>query len=103
MIEQPYEAVIWHDSRGTLVHGDNLSYMRSLPAGCCDLIYVDPPFKSDRRRTTTRNKRGFDDRWPNALAGYLAFLQPRLEQMHRLLGDRSSLYVHLSTGGRCTV
>ena len=28
--------------------GDNLDQLRKLPAGCVDLIYIDPPFNSNR-------------------------------------------------------
>jgi site-specific DNA-methyltransferase (adenine-specific) len=34
--------------RNTLFHGDNLAVLRSLPAECVDLVYLDPPFKSDQ-------------------------------------------------------
>lgn len=83
------------DERGTLVCRDNLGYMQTLAAESCDLIYVDPPFKTDRRRTTRRSATGFDDRWSDDLDGYLSFLKPRLGEMHRLLADRGSLYVHV--------
>ncbi len=81
--------------RGRLVHGDNVELMRTLPDGCCDLIYIDPPFWSQRRRTSVGSPRGYDDRWPGEMSEYLAFLTVRLQEMHRLLSDRGSLYVHL--------
>ncbi len=28
--------------------GDNLDRLRKLPDGCVDLIYIDPPFNSNR-------------------------------------------------------
>ncbi|MDO8630169.1 MAG: hypothetical protein Q7R41_06720 [Phycisphaerales bacterium] len=28
--------------------GDNLDQLRKLPDGCVDLIYIDPPFNSNR-------------------------------------------------------
>ena len=31
-----------------LFYGDNLDIMRNLPSGCVDLIYLDPPFSSQR-------------------------------------------------------
>ncbi|MBN1345365.1 MAG: site-specific DNA-methyltransferase [Phycisphaerae bacterium] len=78
---------------GRLHRGDNLDYMSTLPAGSCDLIYADPPFFADHR---SRNSRGcFADAWTGGMDAYLAFLRARLEQMHRLLGERGSLYVHL--------
>jgi len=73
--------------------GDNLAYMRSLADGCCDLIYVDPPFFTDQPGRGSRGR--FSGAWRGGLDAYLAFLRPRFEQMHRLLSDRGSIYVHL--------
>ncbi len=81
--------------RGKLVHGDNLEFMRGLEDGSCDLIYIDPPFWTGKRRTSARSPEGYDDRWPTDIADYLAYLTIRLTEMHRLLSPRGSLYVHL--------
>ena len=35
-------------SGNTLYYGDNLTVMKSMPAECVDLIYLDPPFNSKR-------------------------------------------------------
>ena len=32
----------------TLYYGDNLTVLRDFPAECVDLIYLDPPFNSNR-------------------------------------------------------
>jgi len=46
--------------------GDNLEQLRKLPDGCVDLIYIDPPFNSNRNYEVfwgeTKEKRAFDDR-----------------------------------------
>ena len=45
--------------------GDNLDQLRKLPDGCVDLIYIDPPFNSNRNYEVfwgdTQEKRAFDD------------------------------------------
>ena len=83
-------------SESRITHGDNLPLMASLPDGCCDLIYADPPFGTNRRVSgAAKPALSFDDRHAGGLDGYLAFLRPRLTQMHRLLSMRGSLYVHL--------
>jgi DNA modification methylase len=69
--------------------------MRRLPDGCCDLIYIDPPFLTGRRRTVAKGDGTFGDHWHGGLDSYLAFMNPRLEQCHRLLADHGTLYVHL--------
>ncbi len=75
--------------------GDNLPYMAGLPDGSCDLIYIDPPFGTQRRRTTAKSRRGYDDSWAGGTKPYLAFMMPRLQQCHRLLAKHGTLYVHL--------
>ncbi|MHC4697833.1 MAG: DNA-methyltransferase [Planctomycetota bacterium] len=69
--------------------------MRSLEGASCDLIYADPPFNANRRISRVGSSTGFDDRHAGGPDGYLAFLRPRLAEMHRLLSPRGSLCVHL--------
>lgn len=87
--------IIRRDDTGTLALGDNLAFVQALPDGSCDLIYADPPFMTERRRTTGRDATGFDDRFGASIDAYLAFLRPRCDQMRRLLSERGSLYLHL--------
>ena len=46
--------------------GDNLEQLHKLPEGCVDLIYIDPPFNSNRIYEVfwgeTKEKRAFEDR-----------------------------------------
>ncbi len=46
--------------------GDNLEQLKKLPEGCVDLIYIDPPFNSNRNYEVfwgeTKEKRAFEDR-----------------------------------------
>lgn len=70
--------------------------MPDLPDGLCDLIYADPPFTLGRAASGRAEVScGYRNRYTGGLKGYLAFLHPRLVQMHRLLSPRGSLYVHL--------
>jgi site-specific DNA-methyltransferase (adenine-specific) len=72
-----------------VVHADNAWVLPRLPAASFDLVYVDPPFNTGRRRE--RRGLAYDDRHDD----YLGFLVPRLEQARRLLADHGTLYVHL--------
>lgn len=81
--------------QGRIIRADNLTFMARLPGQCCDLIYVDPPFCTGKERTRGDGRHKFADHWPGGLKAYLDFLQPRLEQMHRILKPAGSLYVHL--------
>ena len=46
--------------------GDNLDQLRKLHEACVDLIYIDPPFNSNRHHEVfwgeTKEKRSFADR-----------------------------------------
>lgn len=78
-----------------LHHGDNLPFMTRLPDGCCDLIYIDPPFGTGKLRKTTRGAATFDDSWTGGVRECLEFLSPRLARCRRLLADHGSIYAHV--------
>ena len=60
--------------------GDNLDQLRKLPNGCIDLIYIDPPFNSNRNYEVfwgeTKEKRAFEDRHASTQA-YIDYMRPR--------------------------
>ncbi len=51
--------------------GDNLEQLSHLPDACVDLIYIDPPFNSNRNYEVfwgeTKEKRAFEDRHASIL------------------------------------
>lgn len=61
--------------------GDNLDQLAKLPDKCVDLIYIDPPFNSNRNYEVfwgeTKEKRSFDDRHESTQA-YIDFMRPPL-------------------------
>ena len=81
-----------------LIWGDNLHVMRQLPSASVDLVYIDPPFFSNRVYNVIwgddQEKRSFDDLWQEGLSGYLIWLNARLYEMKRLLKPTGSIYVH---------
>src|SRR4051812_35899814 len=60
--------------------GDNLEQLAKLPDACVDLIYIDPPFNSNRNYEVlwgeTKEKRSFDDRHASTQA-YIHYMRPR--------------------------
>jgi DNA modification methylase len=90
--------------------GDNLPIMAALLPkyeSRISLIYVDPPFFTNRKFNTRigrgENSRkpqewllaeGYHDHW-DSLDEYLSFLYPRLCIMHKLLSANGTLYLHL--------
>ena len=81
-----------------LLWGDNLHVMRQLPNASVDLVYIDPPFFSNRVYNVIwgdeQEKRSFDDIWEGGLDGYLIWFNARLYEMKRLLKPTGSIYVH---------
>jgi DNA modification methylase len=77
--------------------GDNLEQLKKLPDACVDLIYIDPPFNSNRNYEVfwgeTKEKRSFDDRHESTQA-YIAFMRPRCVELARVLKKTGSFYYH---------
>ena len=77
--------------------GDNLEQLAKLPDACVDLIYIDPPFNSNRNYEVfwgeTKEKRAFEDRHENTKA-YIDYLRPRCVQLARVLKKTGSFYYH---------
>ncbi|MBI2640181.1 MAG: site-specific DNA-methyltransferase [Candidatus Sungbacteria bacterium] len=78
--------------------GDNLYLLRQMPSESIDLIYIDPPFFSNRTYTQIwgddNEVRSFDDIFADGMFSYLAWLNARLWEMKRVLKSTGSIYVH---------
>jgi site-specific DNA-methyltransferase (adenine-specific) len=95
---------------------DNLVALRSLPAECIDLVYLDPPFATGQTRRLTAISLGTGDLTRSGFGGkvyryeprstfhyrddmplddYLGFLHERLVEVYRVLQPTGSLYLHL--------
>ena len=83
-----------------IIHGDNLTALRSMESASAALIYVDPPFNTGTRQSRTRmrsvqddagDRVGFGGRryrterleegggYGDCFADFLGFLRPRME------------------------
>jgi len=98
-----------------IVLAENLAFLPTLPGSSIDLIYIDPPFNTgkDQQRRTLRtvrdrdgDRKGFQGEryrseelsrsaYADTFDDYLAFLEPRLREAHRLLKRSGSLYFHI--------
>lgn len=90
--------------------GDNLKIMAALLpkySGKIDLIYIDPPFFTNKNFSTRIGRgedsrdpanwklsEGYTDNW-EGIDEYLNFLYPRLQLIHQLLSPKGTLYLHL--------
>jgi len=81
----------------TIHHGDSLDVLRTLPDAQADLVYLDPPFFTQREhclKTRDRTKEfSFDDTW-NSIREYAAFLEIRLQELRRVLKNSGSIFFH---------
>lgn len=101
--------------RGEVHLGDNLEVLRLLPSKSCNLIYIDPPFntqKTQKRNRITATKSlagtrsGFGEvlyevqslaspSYEDSFDDFLGFIKPRLLEAFRLLADDGSLFVQI--------
>jgi DNA modification methylase len=81
-----------------LILGDNLEILKTIPEETIDLIYLDPPFFSNRNYEVIWGDEGeirsFKDRWAGGIDHYIGWLYERVEQMHRILKPTGSIYLH---------
>ena len=95
--------------------GDNLDVLPRFDGGSFQLAYLDPPFNTgrERRRRTLStvadgngDRTGFGGRryrsqllaessYRDSFDDYLAFLEPRLREVRRLLDSTGTLYFHI--------
>ena len=103
--------------RRTIWTGDNLEIMRRMKSASVDLIYMDPPFNSNRRYSAADDSEGagsaFEDKWWNqevrtdsavaVLAGkshsksmmaYLSYMAAVLREAKRLLKKTGNTWLH---------
>lgn len=68
-----------------LVNDDSLSYIKTLPDNCIDLIATDPPYFQVKSCS-------WDNQWENVTA-YLSWLDEMLAEFWRVLKPNGSLYM----------
>ena len=108
----------------TIYHGDNYEILKNIDSSSIDLIYLDPPFNKNKSFTAIDNSKAagssFNDVWgngtdihfeakhepfkafiehvsvaaPKGSEQYLAYMLIRLVEMHRILKDTGSIYLH---------
>lgn len=76
--------------------GDCLVEMSRLKTNSVDLIYLDPPFFTNKRhRSTSKSDRdiSFDDNW-DSKEQYVQYMSERLKEAHRVLKETGNIFVH---------
>ena len=104
------------ETTNQIILADNLDVLPNLESGSVPLIYIDPPFNTGReqRRTRIRTERddahgdrvGFGGRryrttalgshaFDDLFDDFLAFLEPRLLELRRILAPDGSFFLHI--------
>jgi DNA modification methylase len=82
----------------TIYCDDNLPRLLDFPSECVDLIYLDPPFFSNRNYEVIwgdeAEVRSFEDRWEGGIHHYIEWMRDRVIELHRVLKPSGSLYLH---------
>lgn len=81
-----------------LILGDNLEILKQLDSETVDLIYLDPPFFSNRTYEViwgdSGEVRSFEDRFSGGIDHYISWLKERVIEMHRILKPTGSIFLH---------
>jgi site-specific DNA-methyltransferase (adenine-specific) len=81
----------------TLIIGDCIEELKKLDANSVDLVYLDPPFFTQRNhllKTRDNSKEySFEDRW-RSLQDYLSLIKKCLIECRRILNSTGSIFLH---------
>jgi site-specific DNA-methyltransferase (adenine-specific) len=95
--------------------GDNLEILKNLSDNSIPLIYIDPPFNSQKVQSRTQLKTTKDPngdrigflgtsykteeigtkKYSDSFDDYEGFIRPRIEEAYRILAPNGSLYFHI--------
>jgi DNA modification methylase len=68
------------------------------PDGSVDLIYIDPPFFSNKHYEVLWGDgyelRAFADRWKGGVENYIAWMDGKLRECYRVLKENGTMYLH---------
>lgn len=80
-----------------IIHDDCLNYMKTIKDNSIDLIYLDPPFFTQRtQKGILRSEERiveFQDSWKD-VDEYIDYIKVRLIEMKRILKDTGSIFLH---------
>ncbi|GAI73363.1 unnamed protein product, partial [marine sediment metagenome] len=85
-------------TKNILYCGDNLEILATMDKESVDLIYIDPPFFSNRYYEIIWGDeaeiRSFEDRWEGGINVYVDWMKERVMELHRVLKPTGSMYLH---------
>jgi modification methylase len=93
------KGINFEDAVDRVLEGDCVETMRSLPAGCADIVFADPPYnlqlEGDLHRPDNSKVDAVDDHWDQfaSFADYDRFTRDWLSAARRVLKDDGGLWV----------
>ncbi|OGI25782.1 MAG: hypothetical protein A3J76_00980 [Candidatus Moranbacteria bacterium RBG_13_45_13] len=87
-----------NEIKNKLILGDNLEILKTLKDESVDLIYIDPPFFSNKNYEVVFGDeaeiRSFEDRWEGGVNVYVEWMRDRVKELYRVLKPTGSFYLH---------
>jgi site-specific DNA-methyltransferase (adenine-specific) len=81
----------------TVFAGDCLDYLKKMPDELVDLVYLDPPFFTQKTHQLTdktgKHLYAFSDQWLSSL-DYTSFLKERLVALKQIMKNTASVFFH---------
>lgn len=83
----------------TLIKGDCLLELKKIESNSIDLIYLDPPFYTQKKQTLSKKQKEnvkkyeFEDSWNN-IDEYLNYIKDRLVECKRVLKKTGNIFLH---------
>jgi len=80
-----------------IVKGDCLRELKKIDAKSVDLVYLDPPFFTQKKQSLksrdSSREYSFEDTWEN-IESYQNYMRDRLTECRRVLKDSGSIFLH---------
>lgn len=80
-----------------VLHGDCLDIIKTMPDSKIDMVYLDPPFYTQRKHILAarsgNQSYSFEDRWLSMLE-YASYMHERLSEIRRVLKQTGSVFFH---------
>ena len=82
----------------SIVCGDCEEWLKFIPSNSIDLIYIDPPFFSNKNYEIVWGNgfevRSFGDRFAGGIRHYIEWMRPKIIEARRVLKDTGSILLH---------
>jgi len=82
----------------SIVCGDCEEWLKFIPKNSIDLIYIDPPFFSNKNYEIVWGNgfevRSFGDRFAGGIRHYIEWMRPKIREAKRVLSDKGTIALH---------